>query len=59
MGRQKPKVAADDATPTPREKKYTSEDIHRAIFKTPPKPHTVEEMKEGIEKYIRGKHARR
>jgi hypothetical protein len=59
MGRQKPKVAADDATPAPREKKYTFADIRRAIFKTPPKPHTLEELKEGIEKYMREKHARR
>jgi hypothetical protein len=57
MGRQKPKVAADDS-PKGRQK-YTSEEIHRAIFKIPPKTHTLEEMKEGIEKYMREKHARR
>jgi len=39
--------------------KYSSEDIHRAIFKTPPKPHTVEEMKESIGRHLRKKHARR
>ncbi|MBV9497625.1 MAG: AbrB/MazE/SpoVT family DNA-binding domain-containing protein [Acidobacteria bacterium] len=39
--------------------KYTSEDIHRALFKTPPKPRTLKELKEGIEKYLREKHARR
>lgn len=39
--------------------KYTSEDIHRALFPTPPKPRTLEELKEGIAEYIREKHARR
>jgi len=40
--------------------KYTFEDIHRAIFKNgPPKYHSIEEMKEGIARYMREKHARR
>lgn len=39
--------------------KYSSLDIHKAIFKTPPKPHTVEEMDEAIARYLRKKHARR
>ncbi|HYH05570.1 MAG TPA: AbrB/MazE/SpoVT family DNA-binding domain-containing protein [Thermoanaerobaculia bacterium] len=39
--------------------RYTFEDIHRAVFKTPPTPRTLEELKEGIEEYIREKHARR
>ncbi len=39
--------------------RYSSEDIHRAIFPTPPEPHTLEEMEEGIAEYIRAKHARR
>ena len=39
--------------------KYSSEDIHRALFPTPPKPHTLEELKEGISNYVRKKHARR
>jgi AbrB family looped-hinge helix DNA binding protein len=38
---------------------YTSEDIHRALFPTPPTPHTLEEMKEGIRRHLRTKHARR
>jgi len=39
--------------------KFTSEDIHRAIFKgRKPKKHTVEEMNEGIAQYIRDRHAR-
>ena len=39
--------------------KYSSEDIHRAVFKTPPKPHTIEEMKAAIGNHLRKKHARR
>ncbi|HEX5227928.1 MAG TPA: AbrB/MazE/SpoVT family DNA-binding domain-containing protein [Bryobacteraceae bacterium] len=40
--------------------KFTSEDIHRAIFKgRKPKHHTIEEMDEGIAEYLREKHARR
>jgi len=40
--------------------KYTSEDIHRALFKgRKPKPISVEEMDEAIAQYIREKHARR
>jgi antitoxin PrlF len=39
--------------------KYTSEDIHRAIFKgRKPEKHTIEEMDEGIAQYMREKHAR-
>jgi AbrB family looped-hinge helix DNA binding protein len=41
-----------------RKGKYTFEDIHRAVFKTPPTPHTIEEMKKGIGDYLRKKHAR-
>jgi antitoxin PrlF len=40
--------------------KYSFDDIHKAIFKgQKPKYHTVEEMDEGIRKYLREKHARR
>ena len=40
--------------------KYTFEDLHRKLFpKGPPKPRTLEELKEGIRQYIRKKHARR
>lgn len=39
--------------------RYTSEDLHRALFPNPPKPLTLEEMKEGIEKYVKGRYARR
>lgn len=38
---------------------YTSEDLHRALFPTPPKPLSLEEMKEGIREYVKRRHARR
>lgn len=38
---------------------YTSEDIHQAIFATTPEAHTLEELKAGRGKYIKGRHARR
>jgi AbrB family looped-hinge helix DNA binding protein len=37
--------------------RYSFEDIHRAIFARPPKPRKLAELKEGIRKYIREKHA--
>jgi len=39
--------------------RYTSEDIHRALFPTPPEPRTIEEMDDGIRRHLRAKHARR
>ena len=39
--------------------RYTSEDIHRALFPTPPTPRTLDELKEGIRRHLRAKHARR
>jgi AbrB family looped-hinge helix DNA binding protein len=39
--------------------RYSSEDIHRALFPTPPKARTVEEMKNGIRRYVQKRHASR
>jgi AbrB family looped-hinge helix DNA binding protein len=39
--------------------RYTSEDIHRALFAKRPKTRTIEEMKEAIGDHLRDKHARR
>ncbi len=39
--------------------RYTSEDVHRALFATSPKPRTLKELKRGVQKYVRGRHARR
>jgi AbrB family looped-hinge helix DNA binding protein len=37
---------------------YTSEDIHRQLFASTPKQRTLTELKDGIRKYVRGRHAR-
>ncbi|HJQ39244.1 MAG TPA: AbrB/MazE/SpoVT family DNA-binding domain-containing protein [Thermoanaerobaculia bacterium] len=39
--------------------RYSSEDIHRAVFSRAPKAKTSEEMKQGIARHMRRKHARR
>jgi len=40
--------------------KYDWDDIHKALFpKGPPAPRTIEEMDEGVGRYLRKKHARR
>jgi len=39
--------------------RYNSEDIHQAVFpKGPGTPRTVRELKEGIRRYIKKRHAR-
>ncbi|HET7435446.1 MAG TPA: AbrB/MazE/SpoVT family DNA-binding domain-containing protein [Thermoanaerobaculia bacterium] len=38
--------------------RYSSEDIHRAVFTRPPVPRTADELKQGVAAYIRKKHAR-
>ena len=43
----------------PQSRKYTFEDIRREIFPTPPRHHTLEELRDGIEDEIREKHGRR
>jgi len=38
---------------------YTSEDVHRALFpKGPSEVRTVEEMKAGVRRYLKKRHAR-
>ncbi|MBI2822216.1 MAG: AbrB/MazE/SpoVT family DNA-binding domain-containing protein [Acidobacteria bacterium] len=40
--------------------RYTSEDIHRALFqRQAPKPRKLDEMKAGIRRHVRERHARR
>lgn len=39
--------------------RYTSEDVHRSVFSTPPKPRTLAELKEGVPGYIKRRRARR
>ena len=38
--------------------RYTSEDVHQAMFPKPPKPKTLEELNDGPAKYVREQHAR-
>ena len=38
--------------------RYSFEDIHHALFATPPRPRKLGELKQGIRRYIRDKHAR-
>jgi len=39
--------------------RYTSEEVHKALFPEPPKPRTLGEMKEGIRRYMKERYARR
>jgi AbrB family looped-hinge helix DNA binding protein len=39
--------------------RYSSEDIHRVLFSKPPKGRTVEEMKNGVRRSIKKRHASR
>jgi hypothetical protein len=42
-----------------RSARFSSEDIHRAVFPTgPPKAKTVDQMKEGIRRHARERYAR-
>jgi antitoxin PrlF len=49
----------DDRVVVRRAANYSFDDIHKKIFKTKPKPKTLEELNEGIRVHIRKKHARR
>lgn len=42
-----------------RTSRYSSEDLHRALFAEPPRARTLEELKQGIERHVRERHARR
>ena len=39
--------------------RYSSEDVHRALFPKAPKRRTLRELKEGIPKHVRERRARR
>ncbi len=39
--------------------RYTSEEVHQALFpKRPPKRRGLDELKEGVRRYVRERHAR-
>jgi AbrB family looped-hinge helix DNA binding protein len=37
--------------------RYTSEDVHEALFEEAPEPKTLEELKEGVRRYVKSRHA--
>lgn len=49
----------DDKIVLRRAGRYTSEDVHRALFPKPPQPQTLVELKDGVRQYMKGRYARR
>ena len=39
--------------------RFSSEDVHRSLFSTPPKPKTLGDLKDGVRRYIKRRHAGR
>jgi hypothetical protein len=39
--------------------RFSSEDVHRSLFAAPPKPTTLEDVKEGVRQYMRRRRAGR
>jgi len=39
--------------------RYSSRDLHESLFARPPKPRTLRELKDGIRRHIRARHAGR
>jgi antitoxin PrlF len=39
--------------------RFSSEDVHQSVFATPPKPRTLEDLKEGVRRYMKRRRARR
>jgi AbrB family looped-hinge helix DNA binding protein len=37
--------------------RYTSEDVHEALFEEAPEPKTLEELKEGVRRSVKSRHA--
>ena len=48
-----------DAILVRRAGKFSSEEIHRALFEKMPRVHSLEEFKTGIRAHLKAKHARR
>ena len=36
--------------------RYTSKDIHRALFEAAPEPRPLEELKDGVRQYVKSRH---
>ena len=39
--------------------RFTSEEVHRALFPETPEPRPLEELKEGVRRFVKSRHARR
>jgi AbrB family looped-hinge helix DNA binding protein len=39
--------------------RFTSSDLHEAVFPSPPKPRTLGELRAGLKTYVKRRHARR
>ena len=39
--------------------RFTSADLHEALFSSPPKRRSLKELKAGLKSYVKGRHARR
>ena len=39
--------------------RYSSEEVHRSLFPTPPAPKTLVELKDGVRRHVRTRRARR
>ena len=39
--------------------RFSSEDVHRSVFATPPKPRTPEDLKKGVPQYMKRRRAGR
>jgi len=39
--------------------RFTSSDLHEAVFSSPPKPRTLGELRAGLKTYVKRRHARR
>ena len=39
--------------------RYSSEEVHRSLFPTPPPPKTLVELKDGVRRHVRARRARR
>ena len=51
--------AEDDKIVVRRAGRYTSEEVHRALFAATPRRRTLKELKQGMGKYVQAQHARR
>ncbi len=39
--------------------RYRSEELHQALFPEAPQPRTLAKLEEGVQRYVRSRHARR